>query len=665
MKLRSSETLEIYELFGADIDRVEYAILSHTWGDDEVTYEDIKSGIKSGNHEYKSKAGYTKLKHFCAQAEKRGIKWVWADTCCIDKTNNVELSEAINSMWKWYAGSNVCYAYLVDVPGDLADVSDNRRVPSHPLRQAFERSNYFNRAWTLQELIAPRKLVFYTKDWREIGDRVAWRRIITEFTGIHEKALQGNMGCLNDFSIAQRMSWACNRLSTRPEDIAYSLFGIFNVNMPLLYGEGDKKAFVRLQEAIMNESVDHSLFAWEPEPSSTATQSGIRKDLESTFNLIGPLAHHPRLFRNASDIHFHRKWDRPAFSMAGTTGLKLTVPLIRLPDCEHPVALLDCYRVSKSGEGKNEGVRLGIFVKELHDEVDQFARVEMLLAKDDNRRWERLPQKIRTIHLGKNIDLPNPSFVHPSRVTAFMVSHPVSFKTKETIFKAPDSTKWNPYNGSNWHCVCLLEETKNPRRLHRVQADIFLIMGYDSASDLAWFEVKPSNGESIQQIRAEVRSGQGSTEKMLKKIFVRKRLTVSVRMEEKENDLGHVVNAMKVSTEPLEEMIRNENSNGEIADILNSGEVSAEWQKPKEVKINNGDVIEMLVMGEETPNGIAQASARSESAEKKKKNAALVSVTVVVRPHYHWIEFFDRMLQAVRLEALEKFSTSTLKRLLQ
>ena len=164
-----------------------------------------------------------------------------ADLCCIDKTSSAELSEAINSMYRWYQESGVCYAYLADVPPN-----------------AFSKSRWFTRGWTLQELIAPSTVIFLDQKWQEIGTKSSLQRVISEITGIPTDILLG--GDLEDASIAQRMSWASKRETTRVEDAAYCLMGIFSIHMPMLYGEGER-AFIRLQEEIMRVSDDHSLFA--------------------------------------------------------------------------------------------------------------------------------------------------------------------------------------------------------------------------------------------------------------------------------------------------------------------------------------------------------------------------------------------------------------------
>jgi hypothetical protein len=229
----------------------DYVILSHTWHDDEVLFEDLQDISRASK-----KAGFAKIRFCCNQALKDHVKFVWIDTCCIDKTSSTELSEAINSMYRWYREAIECYAYLIDV----SISADWEAEMVH--------SRWFKRAWTLQELLAPRWLLtFYSTEWNKIGTCRNLRTVVSKATGIDEEYLPGVLSRdIHTASVAKRMSWAAKRKATRTEDIAYSLFGIFNVNMPLLYGEGQQKAFRRLQEEIMKSSDDHTLFAWKTLP---------------------------------------------------------------------------------------------------------------------------------------------------------------------------------------------------------------------------------------------------------------------------------------------------------------------------------------------------------------------------------------------------------------
>ena len=242
-----------------------YAILSHRWEAEEVTYQDLQAGRGP------SMAGWRKITQCCAQARKDGHEYVWIDTCCIDKLSSAELSEAINSMFRWFEGSEVCYTYLNDVTTGGQD--------QDLWVEEFKRSEWFTRGWTLQELIAPYRMDFYDAEWSKIGSREYLGSMIESVTGVEredcnstdEKSVQHG-GHYFTRSVAQRMCWASTRITTRAEDVAYCLMGIFDVNMPLLYGEGGRKAFYRLQIEIMAQSDDETLFAWNP-PSDQAEES--------------------------------------------------------------------------------------------------------------------------------------------------------------------------------------------------------------------------------------------------------------------------------------------------------------------------------------------------------------------------------------------------------
>ncbi|KAH8800724.1 heterokaryon incompatibility protein-domain-containing protein [Xylogone sp. PMI_703] len=314
-----------------------FAILSHTWGQEEVLFEDIALGP---NHEidcltkeqratrgYSNsrrdpkvrfnwfqrneedrtprgvcescrcrnqtiirqqeshiKAGWKKIWSVCLQACRDGYDYVWIDTCCIDKSSSTELAEALNSMFQWYAMSSTCYVFLEDCRLCPHRFKENRGIFEFlfldPLDQCtkaqISRCRWLSRGWTLQELIAPSKIKFFDEDWTILGERdeLAFTDFLPNITGI-DRSIFGRVlfvsyygrymeikKRLRRYSIATKMSWAANRQTTRVEDRAYSLLGLFGVNMPLLYGEGNK-AFLRLQEEIIRYSNDDSIFAWE------------------------------------------------------------------------------------------------------------------------------------------------------------------------------------------------------------------------------------------------------------------------------------------------------------------------------------------------------------------------------------------------------------------
>ena len=286
--------------------------------------------------------GYAKIVQTCALAALDGLGYAWVDTCCIDKGSSAELSAAINSMYRWYHEAAVCYAFLSDVEDD--DVGGDTGAA------AFASSAWFSRGWTLQELLAPAKVEFYNVSWRKIGTKATLCTAIVAKTGIDMDALNG--GNLAAFSIARRMSWAAGRKTTVPEDAAYCLFGLFAVNMPMLYGEGER-AFVRLQEEIMKHSADHSLFAWSSnEPCAR-----------------GLLARSPADFAGCADIVVTReRWNKTPYTV---TNLGLSIRLPMLPwAMDTYLAALDCERAGVPDS------RVGIFLR-LLPQADQHARVAL------------------------------------------------------------------------------------------------------------------------------------------------------------------------------------------------------------------------------------------------------------------------------------------------
>ncbi|KAI0471954.1 heterokaryon incompatibility protein-domain-containing protein [Xylariaceae sp. FL0804] len=257
-----------------------YAILSHTWGDEELSFSDMEDGRKDGRS-LRSLKGWQKITQCCKQAISDGFEYVWIDTCCIDKRSSAELSEAINSMFSWYRDAVLCYAYLEDVVVD-SDRSEDRSESHEAYPPGLIKSRWFTRGWTLQELIAPPILVFYSSSWSRIDTREKLQDAIVGITGIsRDFFLSGKLG---NFSIAQKMSWASKRNTTRVEDRAYCLLGLFGVTMPLLYGEG-RRAFVRLQEEIMKESDDQSIFAWD----SLKSGGGLLASVPDAFANCGSI----------------------------------------------------------------------------------------------------------------------------------------------------------------------------------------------------------------------------------------------------------------------------------------------------------------------------------------------------------------------------------------
>jgi hypothetical protein len=281
MRLLNTKTLRVEEFFD---DRVpHYAILSHTWGREEVTLQDIQDLGKARTRE-----GFAKIEGAAVLAATDGYSHVWIDTCCIDKTSSSELTEAINSMYRWYSQSGVCYVYLIDVDHYAEEAAE-----PDSFAEAFRASRWFQRGWTLQELIAPAFVQFYSKDWKFLGSRSSLERLVSEITGVDRIVLSGRRRP-TEISVARKMYWASSRETTRVEDVAYCLLGLFDVNMPLMYGEG-AKAFMRLQEEIMKKYDDQSIFAWaysgEHIMSSSCLLAKSPVLFKSTGNLVAAFPH--------------------------------------------------------------------------------------------------------------------------------------------------------------------------------------------------------------------------------------------------------------------------------------------------------------------------------------------------------------------------------------
>ncbi|KAH9941645.1 heterokaryon incompatibility protein-domain-containing protein, partial [Epithele typhae] len=263
MWLLDTTFLELHQV--SDPTQERYAILSHVWNlGKEDSFHSIRQlhnniARESPAHAEAYLAHHhkvtPKLRSLCKFARHNGYRRVWIDTCCIDQSSSAELSEAINSMYKWYLQAAICYAFLADVDDDQDPSS-----PASPLRTSFRESIWFTRGWTLQELVAPRNVVFLSRHWTVLGTKTSLQDVIAEVTHI-SKAVLTHSAPLHSVSVAQRMSWAAGRRTTREEDRAYSLLGIFGIHLPTIYGEGEQ-AFVRLQEEILRRIPDQTLFAW-------------------------------------------------------------------------------------------------------------------------------------------------------------------------------------------------------------------------------------------------------------------------------------------------------------------------------------------------------------------------------------------------------------------
>ncbi|KAI6777603.1 uncharacterized protein J7T54_002746, partial [Emericellopsis cladophorae] len=307
-----SYDLETFELSEAP----PFAILSHTWGGGEVTFDNLRQpGNRAG-------PGWEKIERTCRQALKDGWGYAWVDTCCIDKSSSAELSESINSMFKWYLHAEVCYVFLADYTHSGDEDTQEGGISG---------SRWFTRGWTLQELIAPSRMEFYDKDWQHIGSKGSLGSCLSKATGIDEEILRVSSqdsvrARLDACTIAQRMSWAASRTTKREEDMAYCLLGIFGINMPMLYGEGGPRAFLRLQEEIVKESSDMTIFAWQTsaqDPTCDFQEAQHQQSSHQEKTYHGVFAAKPSDFRYASRLTVPDDHRAQEYTMTNK-GLKLS-----------------------------------------------------------------------------------------------------------------------------------------------------------------------------------------------------------------------------------------------------------------------------------------------------------------------------------------------------
>jgi hypothetical protein len=393
MRLLHTEKLYFEEFF--DIKIPKYAILSHCWEDAEVSFQDFEGGKK------KDGAGYRKILHCCALAISEGYEWVWIDTCCIDKKSSAELSETINSMYRWYENAAICYAYLSDV--------QNQSVDGCGVAVSFSQSKWFTRGWTLQELLAPKQVLFLDRRWEVIGSKIGGTGMmkrenlsqsLSKITGVPEKTLSsgGFDPILSTSSVAQRMSWAAGRKTSRKEDEAYCLLGLFNINMPLLYGEGGK-AFVRLQQEIIKQSDDESIFAWIAPLTSHLHQDSI-------------FASSPNYFARSGGVErrYYTSWIKRSSYVLTDLSVHMDVHLIPLCDREEERWLLP---LNCETRGRRNTVVLCRYHDELFwkvlptkalDFIDE-AGLERGISEweDRNQMKQRRPDAIKAQHSDSTI----------------------------------------------------------------------------------------------------------------------------------------------------------------------------------------------------------------------------------------------------------------------
>lgn len=508
MRLIDVDTRRVEEFIGDSVPR--YAILSHTWELEEVTFQDIHRRRAT------SMAGYQKIKYACEQARRDGLQMLWVDTCCIDKSSSAELSESINSMFRWYQDAVACYVYLSD-------------VPSQPDLLQFSCSRWFSRGWTLQELLAPPSLTFYSRRWKRLGTRRSLRDEISEITSIHRDALSGRIHDIKQFSIAQKMSWAASRQTTRKEDIAYCLMGLFGVNMPLLYGEGEQ-AFIRLQEKIMEDSVDQSLFAWQGDYSvvhtfthqktgphsvaimsgtSTSAPRGSKREAKNDPPLKSPtlmslLASSPSKFKLCVNIVPYRNWKQTETYSMTNAGLKLTAPLSE-HDGFHDKNLYRLFLRCYDEEMPDHWI--GIFVKSLSPQGDQYARANETIFRASEPLYR--PREMRTIYVRKEIIVPESHMVQERGKTNSLLlmlktspgcemkvtdvrpldmHDPSSNEGQIATLKPPAFNDTISINYWSWHAVVRLEAA---HQTHTQSWD--LVIMYNGRADSYSFDLGATN----------------------------------------------------------------------------------------------------------------------------------------------------------------------------
>ncbi|QIX01517.1 hypothetical protein AMS68_007034 [Peltaster fructicola] len=230
----------------------EYAILSHRWIEeevgDEITFATLEHA-KTNGPTSRQAASWSKMEKACEQARNDRLKYIWIDTICIDKNDIQELGRSLNSMFDWYARAKICYVYLQDAKRTIQRAGTNYY------------SEWFERGWTLQELLAPSEMVFYDMDWCRLGTRTELAPHLSNASKIDVDYLK-RPGSFREASVATKMSWMAGRSTKYVEDITFSMLGILNVKLPYIPAEG-AQAFFRLQsELLKSEAFDESLFAW-------------------------------------------------------------------------------------------------------------------------------------------------------------------------------------------------------------------------------------------------------------------------------------------------------------------------------------------------------------------------------------------------------------------
>ncbi|KAK3369901.1 heterokaryon incompatibility protein-domain-containing protein [Podospora didyma] len=321
------------EFFGEEIPM--YSILSHRWTKEEVSLREWTDPLAT-----KTKAGFHKISNACSLVRSMGFDWLWVDTNCIDKSSSAELAEAINSMFGWYQNAQLCIAHLDDV--DASNAVLEAMPTSQEFLSQFRASKWFTRGWTLQELLAPSAVFFYSRNWKPLKSKADLINEIAGITGI-SKARPPWLR----MSVAERISWLARRHTTRIEDMAYCMLGLFDINMPLMYGEG-ARAFVRLQEEIIRTSKDQTIFLWTELASSSAGSMRIQA-------MTSALASSPRAFRDAGMWQPQRRPGGPSPYFITNEGLSIRRPLLQTAGAS-PGPLRVCERFSDLIDDSDEQI---------------------------------------------------------------------------------------------------------------------------------------------------------------------------------------------------------------------------------------------------------------------------------------------------------------------
>ncbi|KAJ4287757.1 hypothetical protein N0V90_012461 [Kalmusia sp. IMI 367209] len=401
MRLLSVKLLQLCQ-FNDEEKIPNYAILSHTWGDEEVTFDDMRRDNIS------HLKGYRKLRQACARAAIDGFEYIWIDTCCIDKSSSAELSEAINSMFRWYELSARCYAYLEDVTWRTSTDDLDKR-------SNLESSRWFSRGWTLQELISPDEVFFYDNSWEFIGTRTTLGSYIALITSID-----------TDVLVLSRSPFTTARTSIRSLLAEKSVAQrIFNIHMPLLYGEGTKKAFTRLQTEILRDSTDQSILAWSPEKVS------------KSWN--GALATHPMDFTSCGNLATVPVFERPF--EATNRGLMIDIRLVARSNgtytgvlaCHEEDDFFTCIAIpllrDVSWADVNLGMDRNVFLRNQHLPVTKVSLLEL-----DSAPW-------RTIYLATRPSVYSPD----SAPRHFVLSNEhIKHPTDDWEINALPKNRWNP-----------------------------------------------------------------------------------------------------------------------------------------------------------------------------------------------------------------------------